>query len=147
MAIFNKFNVFVEALAEKTHNLQSDTLKVYLSNQFPSATSHSTYNGTSGGTAPTEIAAGNGYVAGGNTASLVSSAQTFGVYKLVLSDPAVWTATGGSIGPFRFFILWNSSAATNNLIGWWDYNSSITLNDTESFLVDLNQDTGVLTLT
>jgi hypothetical protein len=147
MATFNKFNVFVEALAEKTHNLQTDTLKIYLSNQAPNAATHVTYNGTSGGTAPTEITAGNGYTAEGNTASLVSSAQTSGVYKLVLSDPAVWTATGGSIGPFRYFVLWNSTAVSNNLIGWWDYGSSITLANTESFLVDLNQDTGVLTLT
>jgi hypothetical protein len=147
MANFNKFNVFVEALAEKTHNLQSDTLKVYLSNQAPNASTHVTYNGTSGGTAPTELAATNGYVAGGNTASLVSSAQTAGVYRLILSDPSIWTASGGSIGPFRYFILWNSTAASDNLIGWWDYTTSITLNNTESFLVDLDQTNGVLTLT
>jgi hypothetical protein len=147
MANFNKFNVFVEALAEKTHNLQADTLKVYLSNQFPIASTHTTYNGTAGGTAPAEIAAVNGYVAGGNVATLVSSSQAAGVYRLILSDPAIWTATGGSIGPFRYFVLWNSTAATNDLIGWWDYGSSVTLNNTESFLVDLDQTTGVLTLT
>ena len=146
MANFNKFNVFVEALAEKTHDLQNDTLKIYLSNSSPS-TANTTYNGTSGGTAPAEIAAVNGYVAGGNTASLVSSSQTGGLYRLILSDPTIWTASGGSIGPFRFFVLWNSSVASNNLIGWWDYSTSITLANTESFLVDLDQTNGVLTLT
>jgi hypothetical protein len=147
MVNFNKFHVFVKALAEKTHNLQGDVLKVYLSNQVPNAATHLTYNGTTGGTAPAEIAAGNGYTAGGNTASLVSSSQSGGLYKLILADPNIWSASGGSIGPFRYFILWNSSITTNNLIGWWDYASSVTLNDTESFLVDLDQINGVLTLT
>lgn len=146
MATFNKFNVFVEALAEKTHNLGSDTLKVYLSNTAPNAGTHVTYDGVTGTTGPAEIAAGNGYTLGGNTASVSTSAQTAGTYKLVLNDPAVWTASGGSIGPFRYFVLYNSTAVSNNLIGWWDYGSNVTLNDTESFLVDLNQTTGVLTL-
>lgn len=146
MATFNKFHVFVEALAEKTHNLGSDTLKVYLSNTAPNASTHVTYDGVTGTTGPAEIAAGNGYTLGGNTASVSTSAQTAGTYKLVLNDPAVWTASGGSIGPFRYFVLYNSTAVSNNLIGWWDYGSNLTLNDTESFLVDLNQTTGVLTL-
>jgi hypothetical protein len=147
MSSFNKFNVFVKALAEKNHNLASDALKVYLSNQVPNGSTHLTYNGTTGGTAPAEIVAGNGYVAGGNTASLVSSAQSDGLYRLILADPNIWTASGGSIGPFRYFILWNSSIAVNNLIGWWDYGSIITLNNGQGFLVDLNQTNGVLTLT
>lgn len=146
MATFNKFHVFVEALAEKTHNLGSDTLKVYLSNTAPNASTHVTYDGVTGTTGPAEIAAGNGYTLGGNTATVSSSAQTAGTYKLTLNDPAVWTASGGSIGPFRYFVLYNSTAVSNNLIGWWDYGSNVTLNDTESFLVDLNQTTGVLTL-
>jgi hypothetical protein len=150
MSSFNKFDVFVKALAEKNHNLASDALKVYFSNAAPNPSTHHTYNNTSGGTAPAEISAGFGYVAGGKTASLVSSTQTNGVYRLILSDPTIWTAvstTGGTIGPFRYFVLWNSTAASNNLIGWWDYGTSVTLLDGQGFLVDLNQTTGVLTLT
>jgi hypothetical protein len=148
MSSFNKFHVFVKALAEKNHNLASDVLKVYLSNAAPNPTGHTTYNGELGITAPMEISAGFGYVAGGKTASLVSSTQSNGVYRLILSDPTVWVASGGGgIGPFRYFVLWNSTAASNNLIGWWDYGTSITLLDGQGFLVDLNQTTGVLTLT
>jgi hypothetical protein len=147
MANFNKFHAFVESLSEGIHDLGADNLKVYLSNVAPNASTHLTYDGTTGSTAPAEIAAGNGYTAGGNTAAVVSSVQTSGVYKLTLSDPDLWTATGGAIGPFRYFVLWNSTAATRNLIGWWDFGSSLTLNATESFLVDLNQTDGVLTLT
>jgi hypothetical protein len=147
MSSFNKFNVFVKALAEKNHNLASDELKVYFSNLAPNPSTHNTYNGTAGVTAPTEIFPGFGYVAGGNRALLVSSNQTNGVYRLILQDPGIWTASGGDIGPFRYFVLWNSTAASNNLIGWWDYGTSVTLFDGQGFLVDLNQIFGVLTLT
>jgi hypothetical protein len=139
MAAFNKFNSFVEALAEKVHNLGGDTLKVMLTNTAPVATNTVKAN-------LTEISAGNGYTAGGNTASVTSSAQTSGTYKLVLGDPATWTATGGSIGPFRYAVLYNDTATNDELIGWWDYGSSITLASGESFAVDFDPTTGVLTL-
>ena len=139
MAAFNKFNSFVEALAEKVHNLGSDTLKVMLTNTAPVATDSVKAD-------LTEISAGNGYTAGGNTASVTSSAQTSGTYKLVLGDPATWTASGGSIGPFRYAALYNDTATNKELIGWWDYGSSITLASGESFAVDFDPTTGVLTL-
>lgn len=145
MASFNKFNAFVENVAEGVHNLGSDTLRVYLSNAAPSAT-HTAYDGVTGSTGPAEIAPGNGYTAGGNIASLSSSSQTSGTYKLVLNDPAVWTASGGSIGPFRYVVLYNDTSATNALIGYWDYGTSITLAATESFAVDFDATNGVLTL-
>jgi hypothetical protein len=139
MAAFNKFNSFVEALAEKVHNLGSDTLKVMLTNTAPVATNTIKAN-------LTEIAAGNGYTAGGNTAAVTSSTQTGGLYRLVLGDPTTWTASSGPIGPFRYAVLFNDSASNKELIGWWDYGSSITLADGESFAVDFDPTTGVLTI-
>jgi hypothetical protein len=139
MAAFNKFNSFVEALAEKVHNLGSDTLKVMLTNTAPVATNTIKAN-------LTEIAAGNGYTAGGNTASVTSSTQTSGLYRLVLGDPTTWTASGGSIGPFRYAVLYNDTATNDELIGWWDYGSAVTLADGESFAVDFDPTTGVLTI-
>lgn len=135
MATFNKFNSFVEALAEKVHNLGADTLKVMLTNSAPVAT-----NAVK--TDLTEISAGNGYTAGGTTASLVSSSQTSGTYKLVLSD-VVFTASGGSIGPFRYAVLYNDTATNDELIGYYDYASSITLGTGESLTVDFNGTNGV----
>lgn len=146
MASFNKFQAFVEGLAEAQMNLGSDTLKVFLTNTAPNAATHTGYDGTTGSTGPAEIAPGNGYTAGGNTAAVTSSAQTSGTYKLVLGDPATWTAAGGTIGPFRYACLYDDTATGNNLIGWWDYGSSITLQDGESFQVDFDPTTGVLTL-
>jgi hypothetical protein len=139
MATFNKFNSFVEALAEKTHNLGSDVLKVMLTNSAPS--SSNTIK-----TDITDISAGNGYTAGGTQATIVTSAQTAGTYKLVLND-TTFTASGGSIGPFRYAVLYNDTASSDELIGWWDRGSSLTLASGESFTVDFNASTGVLTLT
>jgi hypothetical protein len=146
MATFNKFQCFVENLAEKVHNLGSDTLKVYLTNTAPNAATHTAYDGVTGTTGPAEIAAGNGYTAGGNSAAVSSSAQTSGTYKLVLADPATWTATGAGFGPVRYAVLYNDTAAGKNLIGWWDYASSVTLAAGETFIVDFDAGTGVLTL-
>lgn len=140
MATFNKYYCFVENLAEKVHNLGSDTLKVALTNTAPTVASDTVWNTT---VAPAPAAA-NGYSAGGNTITTTSSAQTTGTYKLVLAD-SVFTASGGSIGPFRYVILYNSTAS-NAVIGYYDYGSSITLADTETFTVDFDATNGVLTL-
>jgi len=140
MAAFNKYNVFVEDLAEKVHNLGADTLKVALTNTAPNAGTHATL------TDITQITAGNGYTAGGNAASITSSAQTSGTYKLVLGDPTTFTATGGSIGPFRYAVLYNDTSVTDRLIGWWDYGTSLTLADGEAFTVDFDPTSGVLTI-
>jgi uncharacterized protein (DUF2252 family) len=140
MASFNKFNAFVEHLAEKVHNLGSDTLKVYLSNTAPNAATHAVKGDLA------EISSGNGYTSGGNAASISSSSQTSGTYKLVLADPATWTASSGSIGPFRYAVLYNDTAANDELIGWWDYGSALTLAAGETFTVDFDATTGVLTI-
>jgi len=139
MATFNKFNAFVEAVAEKVHNLGTDTLKVMLTNTLPTAANAIK-------TDITEISAGNGYTAGGNTAAQTSSSQTSGTYTLVLADPASFTASGGSIATFRYAVLYNDTAASKNLIGWWDYGSAVTLASGDSFTVDFDPTTGVLTL-
>jgi hypothetical protein len=140
MATFNKFNAFVEHLAEGVHNLQSHTLKVMLTNTAPVATNSVRAD-------LTEIAAGNGYTAGGTAASVTSSAQTSGTYKLVLGD-VVFTASGGSIGPFRYAVLYNDTPTSpaDPLIGWWDYGSALTLANGESITWDADPTTGVLTL-
>lgn len=48
----------------------------------------------------------------------------------------VWTATAGGFGPVRYVVLYNDTAANDELICWWDYGSSVTVNDGETFTVD-----------
>ena len=91
MATFNKFQCFVENVAEKVHDLGADTLKILLTNTAPVNTNTLKAN-------LTEISAGNGYTAGGVALTVTGSAQTSGTYKLTASDPAAWTAAGGLAG-------------------------------------------------
>lgn len=140
MAAYNKFDSFVSDLATKVHNLNSDTLKVMLTNTAPVATNTVLAN-------ITEITAGNGYSAGGSVAAFVSGGNTSGTYKLVLS-PVTFTASGGSIGPFRYAVLYNDTPTSpaDPLIAWLDYGTSLTLTNGNSFTVNLDQSAGVFTL-
>ena len=138
MASFNKFNAFVEHLAEGAMNLASDDLAIVLTDTAPDA-SDSVFADL------TEIAAGNGYTAGGEAVTVSSSGQTSGTYKLVLADLTV-TASGGAIGPFRYFVLVDTTPTSPDkpLVGWWDYGSSITLADGEAITVDFSAADGAL---
>jgi hypothetical protein len=138
MATFNKFNQFVADVANKVHNPGADTLKVGLTNTAPVAT-NTLYSNI------TEISAGNGYTAGGNAVTVTSSAQTSGTYKLIASN-VTFTATSGSIAPFRYAVLYNSTPANQNLIGWYDYGTALTITAGNSFQVQFDPVNGVLQL-
>ncbi len=126
-------------MANKVHNLGSDQINVMLSNSSPIRTNTQRSQ-------ITEIAAGNGYSAGGSQATLVSSGQVNGLYSLILND-AVFTASGGNIGPYRYAILYNfsNSGASYPLICWFDYGSNITITNSNSQSTLFNSVTGVLT--
>lgn len=134
MATFNKFQSFVEALAEKVHNLGSDQLVVALTNTAPNATDTQL-------SAITEIAYTN---LTSRNVTTSSSAQTSGTYKLVCAD-LVLTASG-AVGPFRYVVLYNDTATNDELIGYYDYGSSISLANGETFTVDFDGTNGVLTI-
>lgn len=138
MAAFNKFQQFVEDLAKKVHNLDADTLKILLTNTAPVATNAVKAD-------LTEISAGNGYTAGGTAVAGQDAEHTTGTLKLTGND-VVFTASGGSIGPFRYAVLYNDtpSSPADPLIGWWDYGSGITLLDGETFTIDLDATNGIL---
>jgi len=124
MATFQFFNAFKEAGVEDM-NLGSDSFKWMLTNTAPSAA-----NSVPGDI--TEIAAGNGYTAGGAAAAVTSSTQTGGTYSLVLDD-TVFTAAGGSFAPFRYMVLVNTTVT--KLVGWLDYGTAYTLTDTNTFTI------------
>ena len=140
MASFVKFNQFVADVANKVHNLGADTLKVALSNVAPVATNTVFAN-------ITEIAAGNGYTAGGTQTVQSSSTQTSGVYKLI-SGNVLFTASGGAIATFRYVVVYNSTPVSplKPLIGFYDFGSAVNLNSGDTFTVAFDQTNGVLQL-
>lgn len=139
MATFNKLNSFAAFMPNGGVNLASDTTKCMLTNTAPIAT-NTTYTSISS----TELASGAGYTTGGAAATLTSSTQTSGTYKFVtaLASPT-WTASG-SMGPFRYAVLYDST--TGALIGWWDFGSSLTLTSGQTFTVALDATNGVFQL-
>ena len=136
MATFNKFEDFVEQIARGTHLFQSHTYKVALTNTAPLA-SQVSYT-TAQTPAP---AAANGYTAGGS-ATTITLAEVSGTLTLQGTE-VIFTAAGGAIGPFRYAILYNDTATTpvDAPVGFWDYGSSITLQDGEQFKVRFNNAT------
>lgn len=138
MATFNKFNSFVEALAEKVHNLGSDTLTVALTNTLPVNTNTQLSNITQ--IAYTNIQ--NGTTTGRDLTG-VTSAQTSGSYKLDAND-LVLTATG-TVPTFRYVVLYNNTATNDELIGWYDYGAAVDLLNGETFTITWDA-AGILTL-
>lgn len=138
MAAAQKFNPFTENLAKKLINLNG-TLKLMLTLVAPVAT-----NGVKADL--TEIAAGNGYTAGGAAVTVTSCTQTAGVLKLVLVD-VVFTATPASMAPFRYAVLYDDAATNDELVLFWDYGSTITLLAGETFTTDFDASAGALTIT
>ena len=130
MAAFNKFNIFVQDIGRGVHVLNTNVLKVMLTNTAPVASNTIFAN-------LTEISAGNGYTAGGTTTASTAYSQTSGTATLSGSD-VIFTASGGTIGPFRYAVLYNDTPTSpaDPLIGWWDYGSSVTLNSGDTFTVD-----------
>jgi hypothetical protein len=138
MATFNTFQSFVEALAEKVHNLGTDTLTVALTNSAPVATNTVLANITQ--IAYTNIQ--NGTTTGRDLTG-VTSAQTTGTYKLDAND-LVLTATG-TVPTFRYVVLYNNTATNDELIGWYDYGAAVDLLNGETFTITWDA-AGILTL-
>lgn len=133
MATFNKFNSFVEALAEGTHNLGADTLTVALTNTAPVAGNTVLAN-------ITEIAYTN---VSSRVLTSVTSAQTSGTYTLDAAD-LVLTASG-TVPTFRYVVLYNDTATSDELIGYYDYGSAVDLLNGETFTITFDA-SGILTL-
>src|SRR4051812_45837568 len=130
MASYNKLNGFVEHLAEKVHNLGSDVLKVAMSNTAPGAEGTPPTGATTACILAnvTQITYTN---LSSRTLTVSASSQTAGTYTPVVSD-LVLTSTGGTTGPFRYIYVYNDTATNDELIGYFDYGSSITLADGET---------------
>lgn len=129
MAAYNKFNDFNNQLMRGTHQLHAagHTVKAMLTNTAPVATN-------SVKTDITEITAQNGYTAGG--ADIQNDVTESGGTASLTGVDTTITASGGSVGPFQYVVLYNDTAASDNLISWYDYGSPVTLSDGEPFNID-----------
>lgn len=138
MASYNKFNSFPGQLLRAVHNFATHTFKVALTNTAPVATNQNIGD-------ITQVAATGGYASGGYVLDSVTITESNGTAKVSIADEVI-TAAGGTIGPFRYAVAYNSTAVNGPLICFYDYGSSVTLADGESFTLDFDGANGVFTL-
>lgn len=134
MAAYNKFNDFSEQFARGVHDFDAHTFKVVLTNSAPIASNTILAD-------ITQISGTNGYTTGG-TATTITLSETTGT-TTVQGTQVVFTAAGGSMGPFRYYALYNDTATSplDALIAWFDHGSAVTLADTETFTIKFNNAT------
>ena len=123
MAAFNKHQAWVEYMQEGA-NVGSDSFVLYLTNSAPLATNSLIAD-------ITQITYTN---CSSRTLTTATSAQTSGTFKLDFNDITL-TASGGTVGPFRYVGVYDDTVASDPLVGWFDYGSSITLADTETLAI------------
>jgi len=135
MATAQVFGEFFGDIGKGVHNLSTGSLKVALSNTDLALATGATFSQV------TEIAAGNGYAAGGPTLDSEAWAETGAgtdIWQLTTADEVI-TAVGGSIGPFRYVYLYNDTPTSpaDPLMAKLDYGSSITITDGNTFTIDV----------
>ena len=117
-------------------NLTSDTLKLAFTNTAPTTATH-VYADIVSPLALTNMATspaltGTGYTQSTGTATLAAS---------------TWTGTSqtGDFGPFQYIVVYDDSAASKNLIGWYNYGSALTLHGANGDQLTITFGSGVLT--
>jgi hypothetical protein len=139
MASYNKFQQFVEDVAHKAHDLETDQFTVALTaSANPPVATNSVLADL------TEISYTN---LSSRDITTTSSAQTSGTYKLTLTD-LVLTASGGAVAAFRYVVIYNNTPTSplDPLIGWYDYGSDLTLQDGETLTIDFDGSAGFITI-
>ncbi len=129
MLTAQKFQSFVNQLGLGTFNLNTDTLKLMLTNVAPVVTNTIKAN-------LTEIAAGGGYTAGGEDTQN-SWAASVGTATLTGTE-ITWVATVGGMAQFRYLALYDDTPAGDPLAIFWDNAVAVTLAEGESFIARFN---------
>jgi hypothetical protein len=125
MATYNKFNAWAENMVE-TANLATDQFVVALTNTLPTASNSVLADITQ--ITYTNLSSRN--------ITTTSSSQTSGTFSLVLADLTL--TASGAVGPFRYVVIYDDTPTSpaDPLVCWYDYGSSISLANGETFTID-----------
>jgi hypothetical protein len=132
MVAYNKFNNFVQDIAQGVHNFSTDALTYALTNTLPVATN--------------SVIANIAQIAYTNMSSRVptitSCVQTSGVLKLIIGNLTIAQNTTISAA-FQYVVFYNATPAAGPLICWFDYGTSVTLYPGDTFPIQADQTNGV----
>lgn len=134
-----KVDKFALNVGSKVFNLATDQLKVALTNTQPTVATANQYSDLVSPLATTNLSGATPF-----NITTTSFTQASGTAKLILDDLTL-TATG-AVGPFRYVVLYSDTATNKELIGFYDYGSSVTLAAADTFKVDFDATNGVLTI-
>lgn len=144
MASITLFDNFLLLLGAGYYYLHSDTLVFALTNLAPTKATDQGFLPFGAHRFPTNM---NGYSQYGIPATGVSWTTNTGVATLACSNNIVITATG-ALGPFQYILLYDdttSSPIVDCLIGYWDYGSSISMINGETFTIEMGASLFTLT--
>ena len=131
-----KFNSFVENLAQKGIDLSGAQITVALVNSPAPTASNSLL---------TELTQVSYTYCSTRVCTISGHAQSGGTFTWKITD-LVLTASGGAVGPFQYVVLYDDGSTGDMLIGFYNYGSSITLNDGETLTINFDDTNGVLTI-
>lgn len=136
MATFTLFNSFAGKVGDGTIDLDTHTFKCALTNVAPVATNTVLAD-------ITQIAAGSGYSTGGVAlTNVVYTEPSAGTWRWD-SDNIVFTASGGAMATFRYLVIYDDTAASDNLVGYYDAGSQ-SLADGTSLTLTVNANGHIL---
>ena len=123
---FTLFNSFAGKVGDGTIDLDTHTFKVALTNSAPVATNTVLAN-------ITQISAGNGYTTGGVTLTGVAWTEpSAGTWRFDSNDFS-FTASGGTMATFRYIVIYSDTAASDDLVGYYDHGTAVSLPDGSSY--------------
>lgn len=137
MATFTFFDEFGSDLGKGVHNFSSHQLKVAFTNTAPSQDTWATFSNVTG-----EVSNGvGGYSTGGVVLDSVAWAETSAGSGTWFLDSAneLFTASGASVGPFQYLILYNDgqTSPADPLIGYVNLGTGVTVPDGQTFEIQL----------
>lgn len=132
------FESFLLDLAKGVHDFSTDTIKITLC-AAANAPVPATDVDLGDLTPITET-----YLAA-NTLTVSSVAQAAGLLTVLITDFNI-VASGGAIGPFQHIVIYNDSAANDELIATVDIGEEVTLTDPQQITMDFNGTSGFFQL-
>jgi hypothetical protein len=139
MAIYTKVNKFILNLGNKVFNLSSDQLKIALTNTLPVVSTANQLSDLVSVVPTTNLSGATPF-----NLTTTSYTQTSGTSKLIIANLTL-TATG-TVAPFEYIVIYDDAAANKELIGFYDYGSTVNLGTGDTFTISFDATNGVIQL-